>query len=305
MSQISVLGPVSAAIAIARKILFEPFDFTKWLGLGFTAWLALLNEGGIPQFNFLDKDWQNIPGLSQFWNWIQANLMLVITIGSGLFVCGLIAGLLITWLSCRGKFMFLDNVTHNRAEIKSGWNMSRKPGNSLFLFSVVLGAAALVAFMTLAGLTLLLAWPDIARQAFGAKMIAAIIFGALFLICYFLVMGCLLVFLGDFVTPIMAMRNCDVMPAWSEFLDLFRAHVGSFALYLLFRLVLLTAFHLATVLICCLLCCTALIPYVGTVLLLPLHVFWRSYSLCFLEQFGAQYRMFALDAEQHINLRNV
>ena len=40
-------------------------------------------------------------------------------------------------------------------------------------------------------------------------------------------------------------------------------------------------------------CCLVIVPYVGTVILLPLHVFVRSYSLCFLAQFGPDYAPFA------------
>jgi len=42
---------------------------------------------------------------------------------------------------------------------------------------------------------------------------------------------------------------------------------------------------------CCLTCCVALLPYVSSVVFLPVHVFFRSYSLCFLEQFGEEWRI--------------
>jgi len=57
------------------------------------------------------------------------------------------------------------------------------------------------------------------------------------------------------------------------------------------------------VLACCLLCCTVLIPYVGTVILLPVLVFWRSYSVHFLEQFGGTYRLFGMGSSQYITVQ--
>ena len=39
----------------------------------------------------------------------------------------------------------------------------------------------------------------------------------------------------------------------------------------------------------CLTCCIGLLPYVSTVVTLPLHVFWRAYSLYFLQQFNPAY----------------
>ncbi len=65
-------------------------------------------------------------------------------------------------------------------------------------------------------------------------------------------------------------------------------------LYVLLKIVIsFTVGFLMAMLICCTLCIAA-IPYLGThVLLLPIHVFLRSYSLFFIEQFGPQWQLFA------------
>ena len=33
-------------------------------------------------------------------------------------------------------------------------------------------------------------------------------------------------------------------------------------------------------------CCLAALPYIGTVILLPVDVFWRGYSAYFIQQYG-------------------
>ena len=46
---------------------------------------------------------------------------------------------------------------------------------------------------------------------------------------------------------------------------------------------------------CCTCCCAACLfalPYVGTVILLPVHVFIRSYSLYYLAQYGRELDVF-------------
>ena len=43
---------------------------------------------------------------------------------------------------------------------------------------------------------------------------------------------------------------------------------------------------------CCIAGCFLAIPYIGTVLLLPVLVFTRAYSLHFLAQFGPDYDVF-------------
>ena len=75
------------------------------------------------------------------------------------------------------------------------------------------------------------------------------------------------------------------------------AGIGRFILYLLFQIVLTIAIDsmiLAIVLVtCCVAGCFMAIPYLGTVLLLPVLVFKRSYSLFYLAQFGREYDVFA------------
>jgi hypothetical protein len=43
---------------------------------------------------------------------------------------------------------------------------------------------------------------------------------------------------------------------------------------------------------CCCACCFMVIPYIGTVFLLPILVFGRSYSLYYLAQYGREYNVF-------------
>ena len=43
----------------------------------------------------------------------------------------------------------------------------------------------------------------------------------------------------------------------------------------------------------CVTCCIAALPYIGAVILLPVYVFRRSYSIGFLSQFGPDYARFA------------
>ncbi|MBI2442107.1 MAG: hypothetical protein HYV35_12145 [Lentisphaerae bacterium] len=296
MTTISVVDPVNKALGTVRQTLFAPFNLVKWLGLGFTAWLATLTEGFMPNFNFNldflpDEVFESSTGRGIIY-WIQDHLALVISVGIVLGIMLLAVGLVISWLNCRGKFMFLDNVLNNRAEIRSPWQMFRRQGNALFLFSICFGVAMLAILVIFGLLFFMIAWPDIVRHNFGFNAIGAIVLGGLFLISYCLISVGLLALLNDFIVPLMLLRECRVMTAWAELFELFKAQAGRFVLYLLFRFVLALVISAVAIAACCLLCCTVLIPYVGTVILLPIHVFWRSYSSHFLEQFGDAYRLF-------------
>lgn len=287
MAKPSVIAPVSLAFDTVKRVLFQPFDMTKWFGMGFTAWLAALWAGCGSLGNGGSRD-----GLEPVWGWAQAHMALVITIVSVLAVMLVAISLVVAWISARGKFMFLDNVVKNRGEIREPWQRLRVQGNSYFLFSICFGLAVLAVLFSVGLALAAVALPNIAGSGLGFNVIAAIILGVVFFGAFGLIVACALVFLDDFVVPIMLLRSCRIMTAWSLFWDLFRVKAGLFVLYLLFKLVLCMAVGIVTVLLCCALCCLVAIPYLGTVIMLPLLVFMRSYSIHFLEQFGESYRLF-------------
>ncbi|MBU4429332.1 MAG: hypothetical protein KKE37_08280, partial [Verrucomicrobia bacterium] len=281
---------------------FSPFDMVKWLGLGFTAWLSLLGSGSpVLNFgNFWNKD--SSEPLQAAWNWTLAHLALVISLAACIGVCVLAVSLAVAWVASRGKFMFLDNVIHNRAEIVKPWERYRTQGNSYFLFSVCLGLASLAVLGAIILISTLIAMPDITRQHFGANAISAIVLGLLLFLVYGITLTAVMLFLEDFIVPIMALRSCRALTAWSLFFDLFKAHTGVFILYLLFRIVLGWAVGAISLVFCCFLCCVMWIPYVNTVIVLPLFVFVRCYSIHFLEQFGNEYRLFERESTDFISV---
>ena len=113
--------------------------------------------------------------------------------------------------------------------------------------------------------------------------------------------GLLLAFVGlmldDFVVPLMYRHGMRANEAWRRFLPLFREHLGQFVLYALFVLVLAVAVGAAVVAVgfatCCIGFLLMLLPYVGQVVLLPLHVAYRGLGPEFLAQFGPEFQIFA------------
>ena len=79
-------------------------------------------------------------------------------------------------------------------------------------------------------------------------------------------------------------------------LALLSANVGRFILYLLFQIVLGIAMAMIVLGLvigtCCVAGCIMVLPYLGTVLLLPLVMFRRCYSVYYLAQFGHEYDAF-------------
>jgi len=102
--------------------------------------------------------------------------------------------------------------------------------------------------------------------------------------------------LSNFVVPVMYRGDLTATAAWRRFLPLLGSRFFRFVLYGLFLFVLLLGV-VATVIVagCATLCCGFVllaIPYVGSVLLLPVSVTYRAYGPEFLAQFGPEWSVF-------------
>jgi hypothetical protein len=296
--KISVIDPISPAIERTKLILFRPFDLGKWFKLGFCAFLATLGEGGGGSGGGGQGGGGNGEGpeFDPVWQWIQENLTLILSIAAALFVVGCLFGLLILWLSSRGKFMFIDGIVHNRGAVTAPWREYRPEGNSLFLFRVVFGFCCFLVFLLLVGVCVLIALPSIQAKEFGGSAVLALVIGISLLIPFSITVGLVNLCLTQFVVPIMYLRRTPVMAAWGEFRHQFLAgRIGTFIRYVLFQIVIGFSIGMIALFATCLTCCLTVIPYLGTVILLPLAVFVRSYSLYFLEQFGPEWTFFGDD----------
>ena len=295
---ISVIVPISNALAKTKILLFKPFDMSRWFAIGFCAWLTMLiGQGG--GFNFYRP--LNKGAGAQIGNYIQAHLILIISIVSAVAVVGVIMMLVCLWLSSRGRFMFLRCVAQNKAQVKLPWRQYRYQGNSLFVFRLLLG---LTAFVCIVAVCAALSVPIFTMRHNPQKITIIIIAAAGIPILALLSIGFALVgkFTKDFVVPIMYLRDCSCVAGWKEFLPLLRANIGRFTLYILFQIVIGTAISsivfAAACLTCCLAACLMAIPYIGTVILLPILVFRRSYSICYLRQYGSAFDVFTVSDNQ-------
>lgn len=226
---ISVVDPISPSVERTKQILFRPIQAGKWFVLGFCAWLAEVGNGGGSGLNFRGGGGGGggggaapvpvpapapghgqgappaalPPGMRPAIDWVQANLPLVIAIGTVVVVLVVVILLLLCWIHSRFSFVFLDNVVRDRAEIAEPWREFRRQGDSLFGFSVILSLVSLLAFAIIIGGSALLALPDIRAQQFDGAAILALAVGIPTFLAALLVLSVVSVFLHDFVVPIM------------------------------------------------------------------------------------------------------
>lgn len=296
-SVIRIVAPIEKAWHTMIRALFKPFDFNKWLCLGFCAWLAHLGSGGT-SFNFnVPSEFKakstNMPSMPHI-DW-GSGLVIGIIVGIVIFVAAL--WIVFVWLSSRGKFLFIDGVVHDRGVVVQPWREYRADGNRLFLFRLALIAAWLVLFLAAGGIGY---FAFIAIGGAGtfsggrlaAPQIAAIVTAGVVLIALIFLIGIIELAVEDFITPILYHRRCRPMEAVRAFLDLARQHPGEFLLYLLFRIALGFGLTVVAFIAICATCCIAALPYIGTVILLPVYTLIRAYPLHFLAQFGEAWNVF-------------
>ena len=309
---IKFVGPLQNAIERMRSMLFRPFNLELWCVMGFTAWLARLWDnagggagngwrnrlqmdagdrdvifhGGPDRWEVGDFDWWGLSGL-------EAGIIVL------LVMFGLAIAVLLAWLSSRGEFMFLDNVVHRRAKVSEPWREFRREADSLFLWriavQVLAGAVALAFVLPALFMILPIAEGGLWR---GLGVVGAIMLG---LVGLGLGIAAALVNLwtDQFVVPIMYRRRLTILDGWRVFLPLVHERLPHLVLFALFYLVLAIGVGLAVfaagLVTCCVGWLVLAIPYVGTVILLPIYVAGRALGPEFLGQFGEAYRLWGME----------
>jgi len=281
--------------------LFQPFNIEKWIYVGFTSFLAGLAQvsagGGtgnarqIQNFNWdkfmsFPENIMNFLILHPFWLATVVFLILLVVIIAIIF----------SWISSRGKFMFLDNVVHNRDEVKAPWYEYKTEGNSLFWWSFIYGWIVLAVVILLAAYGYGIAKnvhlgiiPETLKISYIIEFIL-ITFATIVIFAY------ISLFLNDFVVPIMHKHRISATRAWSKLFKLIFQHAGSLIVYGIFIFVLNIAVGIAIIFLAIMTCCIGLllimIPFVGTLILLPISYTFRAFSIEYLAQFGDEFNLF-------------
>ena len=281
--RIEIFAPCEAAYELTKRILFQPFDFTKWCVIGFAAFLATLGRGqGFNFQNFGERKWdfktatQNLADSTATIPWW------VIALIGFIVLIVIVLVLVLTWVSSRGTFIFIDCLVRNRGAIVAPWKEYRREGDGLFLFRAGTGVIFLL-LLALAGFPIW--WPLLhgATVPRAPLIVGLVLVGGVFAVLVFFWVPVL-----EFMGPIMYRRRCRALDGCRAAIGLVTSRPGPVLLFVLFTMVLGLALALVTCLLTCATCCVAAIPYVGTVILLPVHVFWMSFLLLFVRQFGPE-----------------
>ncbi len=286
--KIEIFAPCESAFELTKRILFQPFDLAKWCVIGFAAFLANLGQGqGFNFPNLRERNWNLkdtthdlVGSVSAVPWWVIALIVFFVLVVITLVV-------VLTWVSSRGTFIFIDCVVRNRGAIVAPWKEFRREGDGLFFFRVGTGLILLL-LLALGGFPLW--WPLVhGTRPQMAPMIVGLALVAGVSVAFVFFWAPVLHFMG----PIMYRRRCRALDGCRAAIGLVTGRPGPVLLFVLFNVVIGLALALVTCLLTCATCCVAAIPYVGTVIILPLHVFWMSFLLLFVRQFGPEYDVWA------------
>jgi hypothetical protein len=293
---ISYILPLQRSWARAVRMLFRPFEIGKWFVLGFAAFLSeYLSWGYSGSRSHYERQPVAIPheALMRVAEFLRNPLGMTLVLW--ILLCALAVVVLFLWISSRGKFILLENVVHEQAGIVEPWKRFRRIGNSLFAwrlgFSLVclliVGAMILPFAATIAAL--------VSQNAFHPADLLVLVPLVAMLAPFGIVFAYTLLFLNSFVVPIMYRDGLSALTAWRRFLDVFRVHPMAFVVFGLFSFALtvlvgfaIVAFGMAT---CCVGFFLLSLPYIGSVLLLPVELTARALGPEFLSQFGPAYTM--------------
>lgn len=294
---VGYLDPLNEAFSRTRRLLFSPLDLGRWFVLGFTTWLIHLGSlGGSAAGN--DPDFQariregDVSGAFEAMAEGLGELIpdgLAAMLAVALIAVAVLVGLVLLWVSCRARFVWLENLTHRHHRLAEPWSRLGWQGDAFFLWKLayivllLLLVAPLAVFSGVLGVLTgegvlgpgsVLGWIALGVSVFVVAVAAAFVD----------------FFAESFVTVIMHRRGVGVLTAWREFGRLFAAAPGHFVLVGIVKfvlgllvIVLITVFGLVT---CCVGFLLVSLPYLGAVIQLPIHAVLRYFDMCWLGQFG-------------------
>jgi hypothetical protein len=288
--KIEIFKPFGEAFELTKKILFQPFDLRKWCVIGFAAFLCGYFAGvGInfpsPFGNFQPHRANQgvIPQLDQWKPWLQVAIVFFALL---VFVFIIV----VAWLKARGNFIFTDCIVRNRAAIVGPWREYKKEGNNYFLFLLALMFGVLVLVALMLASFIALGWLKHRTFETGSITFIGLI---VFLVAFWVSITIFVGVVAYFMVPVMYRRRCRAIEAFRDVTLLIAHNLGSFVLFCLFGTVLVLAVLMIGAIVTCATCCVAALPYVGTVILLPLFVCLRAFGFLFLRQFGSDYDVWA------------
>jgi hypothetical protein len=250
MPPISASEAISPALERTKQICFRPFKFGRWLKLAvvtaFTGEVATTScnfraptsaSGGSPGPIYTPPP--SMGGILGVLHAIPVILLALAFIAAiGVFV------LVMSYLWCQFRLTLIDTVLTGECRIRESWEKYGQAGIRLFGFYLLSSMLMVVTAIGLLVLPLMsAARSGVFRQPGGglAYLLGA---GAILLLIFVIVVvlfWIVVVFLKDFVAPVLALEDLTIGEAWGRVKTIASADPGAFVVYILMKIVLAIA----------------------------------------------------------------
>ncbi len=221
---------------------------------------------------------------------------ILILIGGFLILFALM--LLVVWLSSRGKFLVLHNLIENKSEIKNPWKNFGHLGDRLFFFRIIFYILTFLIVLLLLTPFFIFLFKTIKNNSFSVSFYIVFALTILMVILFSLIIAIINAVLLDFVAPIMFKREVSALSSFKIFLtELLKGNFVSFILFYLIKWGLAICCGFIILIVSCCTCCIAALPYISSVVFLPIFLFFECYTLSFLSQFGADWNLYRWNLE--------
>ena len=291
-------------------LLFKPFDFKKWLILGFCAWMTILiyDLASIQQ-RILEPMFQNLEQSESFnqtvhnifkgtegtlWSRLLQELEPytgIICLIAALYIGYLILCLVVYWVRCRFEFVLLANLLRGTQEVRNPWREYRKIGNSYFIGSFLVNCLVFLYYMVILAILMPMLIAYLTELAAGEVSLPGpgiwICLGILLVSA--IILGYYMWFFYQLLIPIMYRDKLTFRQGLRVMNRLIWKHFGICFLYYLVIMVVWFGFLIAVLAASALTCCIFLllltsVPYIRAVIVLPFWVFFRLLGFRLLEE---------------------
>ena len=250
MPPISASEAISPALERTKQICFRPFKFGRWLKLAvvtlFTGEVATTScNFGVPNNTSggtAGPVYTPPSGMGDIMGALHAIPVILLALAFialiGVFV------LVMSYLWCQFRLTLIDTVLTGECRIRESWDKYGSAGIRLFVFYLL---SAMLMVATAIGL-LVLPLMSAARSGvlhnsggglaylLGAGLILLLIFVVMIVLFWIIV-----VFLKDFVAPVLALEDLTIGEAWGRVKAIASADPGAFVIYILMKIVLAIA----------------------------------------------------------------
>ncbi len=290
----SAIDPLNPAMSRVGKICFRPFNLGRWFAIGFMAFLAGATGGGLNFPNpfssrsssgFTSGNFHQIA--QNALDWVGRHINEIIIIGGIILIVWLCFIALMSWLRCRAKFVFIDQIVKHHANVVHPWKAHAMHAHSLFMFTIVLGTIMCVVYMGALILMVVLGWPAIKAAEFNSHAWVALGVGAAITLPCMFISSIVFAIVDKILVPVMYFHGVGIVHAYRIFKkEMLPGNLGSIALFLLMKLAIGVGVGIVSMIVGLVGCCVcAFLPYLNTVASLPAHVFTQTYDLLYVASF--------------------